>query len=68
MKRTLDSLRDRMSGCTEDELNIVLDILAIVAKESRGWTKRSDDAKRIPDVIWDCHQYIESHFWGEDDD
>lgn len=36
------------------------ELLRIVAKESERWTNRCDDAKRIPDVIYEKADYFKA--------
>jgi hypothetical protein len=59
MIRAITEITRRMKDCSDDEIALVVDVLEIVIRESQGWTRRSDDAKRIPDAIEDVRSKVE---------
>jgi hypothetical protein len=50
--------RIREDGNFPGDYRLVADILHLAAKEAGKWTKRSDDAKRIPDLLYEIADYV----------
>ena len=58
MTPIFNSIRDRLQDEDPDTLAAVVDVLATVSREATKWTRRCDDAKRIPDLIHDVMGFV----------
>jgi len=57
----LETLRKRIEASGDSSpgaFNLAADLLAIAASEANHFTKRFDDASRIPDLIYDGVNYL----------